>query len=861
MESRSDMLMISEVLIFLVVSLVIAQFLKLQWAHRQLPPGPMPLPIFGSLWQLNFQANHKMLEKLAKLHGNIFTFWLGHTPAVVLYRFQAVKDGLTTHPEDVSGRMETPVFKQMANGKGILLSNGHTWKQQRRFGIISLRKLGMGKKSLEHRIQKEAHHLVDNFMTTNEKPLDPTFPVVHAVSNVMSAVVFGHRFSRDDETFHRLIEAFDCIVAFGNSLTYFLCEILPGVMQYLPGPQKKALACCEFIHSFIRKEIESHRESGIADESQDFIDCYLEQMAKTKDEPNSTYDEDNMIQSIFDLFMAGTETTTTTMRWALMFMVLYPDIQEKVQQELDAVLGPSHTICYEDRKKLPYTNAVIHEIQRYGSIVLITIPRKSVKDTVLLGYPIPKGTLVIPVLDSALYDPEQWEIPKQFNPNHFLDKDGNFVSREAFLPFSAGHRFLKVLWARRRLPPGPVPFPVLGNLFQMNFRIHHETLKKMAKTHGHIFTLWLANVPVVVLQGFQAVKDGLTTHAEDVSARPKTAAFDVLTNGNGIMFSNGHVWKQQRRFCFMILRKLGTGKEHRIQEEASHLVEHLDNMKGRSLDPSLVLGYTVANVICAVAFGHRFSLEDKHFHKLIEIIADIIAYGNSSFYFLHEYVPWLMDYIPGPHKKTVQGIAVVRSIIREEIRSCEKCDRTDEPENFIDFYLAQTAKAKEDPKSTYEEDNLVQSIFDLFVAGIETTTTTLRWALLYMLVYPDIQEKVQQELDAVLGPSHTICYEDRKKLPYTNAVIHEILRYSRVVLIALPRASVRDTDLLGFSVPKNTIILSNIDSVLTDPGQWETPEEFNPNHFLDKDGNFVSREAFLPFSTDRLSDYHSKPQH
>ncbi|XP_010146981.1 PREDICTED: cytochrome P450 2D1-like, partial [Eurypyga helias] len=107
----------------------------------------------------------------------------------------------------------------------------------------------------------------------------------------------------------------------------------------------------------------------------------------------------------------------------------------KVQKELDAVLCPSHL-----RKKLPYTNAVIHEIMRFGSIVLITIPREAVKDTTVLGYHVPKGTMIMVNIDSALSDPEYWETPHQFNPGHFLDKDGNFVIREAFLAFSAGHR-------------------------------------------------------------------------------------------------------------------------------------------------------------------------------------------------------------------------------------------------------------------------------------------------------------------------------------------------------------------------------------------------------------------------------------
>uniref|UniRef100_A0A452GTP3 Cytochrome P450 family 2 subfamily R member 1 n=1 Tax=Gopherus agassizii TaxID=38772 RepID=A0A452GTP3_9SAUR len=167
----------------------------------------------------------------------------------------------------------------------------------------------------------------------------------------------------------------------------------------------------------------------------------------SKADPHSTFDEDNLVQTIFELFLAGTETTTTTMRWAVLNMVAYPDIQGegRVQKELDTVLGPSRLICYEDRKNLPYTNAVIHEIQR-------DFPRKVINENCLYlptsltarhqtesNFPL-QGTIILPNLTSALLDPEQWETPRQFNPNHFLDQDGNFVKKEAFLPFSAGHR-------------------------------------------------------------------------------------------------------------------------------------------------------------------------------------------------------------------------------------------------------------------------------------------------------------------------------------------------------------------------------------------------------------------------------------
>ncbi|XP_015284567.1 PREDICTED: cytochrome P450 2K1-like, partial [Gekko japonicus] len=160
----------------------------------------------------------------------------------------------------------------------------------------------------------------------------------------------------------------------------------------------------------------------------------------TKGQSKQDYDEDNMIQSIFDLFLGGTETSSTTLNWALLYMVAYPDVQAKVQKEIDAVLTPCQTICYEDRKNLPYTNAVIHEVQRFSNIISTGMPRKCIKDTMIRQFPVKKGTVVFPNMASCLYDPKEWDTPRQFNPNHFLDEDGNFICPDAFVPFSLGQR-------------------------------------------------------------------------------------------------------------------------------------------------------------------------------------------------------------------------------------------------------------------------------------------------------------------------------------------------------------------------------------------------------------------------------------
>ncbi|XP_060098788.1 cytochrome P450 2J2-like [Heteronotia binoei] len=361
-------------------------------------------------------------------------------PLVILSGFQAVKEGLIENSEIFSGRPVTPFYQAVAQEKGIVFSNGHTWKQQRKFGIVTMRKLGMGKKGVQSQIEEEACQLVETYAHAKGQPLDPSLPILNSVCNVICALVFGHRYSVDDEQFLKLMSSIECSVTFGGTFFHLLYEAVPWLMKHIKWPYKKAFAAVDVVLSHARKETEAHRMQLAEHDPRDFIDYYLLQMEKSKNDPTSTYDEPNLFQCISDLFVAGTDTTSATLQWGLLLMVTHPDIQEKVQKEIEDAFGSSQSIGYQDRKKVPFTFAVIHEIQRFKCILLAGNPRETVQDVTVLGSFIPKGTVIVPDVHSVVYDPKIWETPRKFNPNHFLDKDGKFVDREELLLFGAGAR-------------------------------------------------------------------------------------------------------------------------------------------------------------------------------------------------------------------------------------------------------------------------------------------------------------------------------------------------------------------------------------------------------------------------------------
>ncbi|XP_071368980.1 cytochrome P450 2F5-like isoform X2 [Centroberyx affinis] len=405
-----------------------------------LPPGPTGLPLIGNLLQVDKNAPFKSILKLSESYGPVMTVHLGWQRAVVLVGYDAVKEALVDQADDFAGRWQVPYLLKASKGYGLTFGNGERWYQLRRFTLTTLREFGMGRKRMEEWIQEEGKNLVAHIDTFKATPFDPTFLLSCTVSNVICCLVFGQRFSYDDKHFLRLLNNFTEIVKFASCPLGQIYNVFPWLLERLPGQQHTMFALIEEVREFIMMKIQEHQETIDHGSPRDYIDCFLTRLSQEKDNPTTEFHYQNLVSTVWNLYLAGTETTSTTIRYALSILIKYPNIQEQMQKDIDTVIGKERCPNMEDRKSLPFIDAVIHEVQRFLDIVPFSLPHCALQDISFRGYTIPKGTMILPMLHSVLREEKQWATPWSFNPQHFLDQNGNFKKNPAFLPFSTGKR-------------------------------------------------------------------------------------------------------------------------------------------------------------------------------------------------------------------------------------------------------------------------------------------------------------------------------------------------------------------------------------------------------------------------------------
>ncbi|XP_073497635.1 cytochrome P450 2G1-like [Phyllobates terribilis] len=424
---------------FLTIIIVLS-YARLIWNRRTLPPGPFPMPFLGNFLQLRSEGLMPSLIKMAEKYGPVYTIHFGSRPTVIVVGYHAVKQVLIDHGDIFLGRGTIPVFEKFYNNSGLTLVNGEHWRQMRQFSLLTLKDFGMGKKSLEEPIQIEAEHLLNYFRSSNKQPINPSTILSCVSSNIIASVLMGKCFEYTDERWMKILkdmrESFEIISSVWGQ-TY---DMFPKLMEYFPGPHKKMFELMKDLREVVKENIKIHEDTLDPCCPRDYIDCFLIRMRQENKDSDTCFDKINLLSTVFDMFLGGAETTSVTLHFGILYFIKYPEIQEKLQEEIDRVIVKSREPRVEDRSQMPYMNAVIHEIQRIGDVLPMGCIRSATKDETLRGYKIPKGMDVLPLLTTVLRDPSQFETPYKFNIKHFLDENGKFKKNNAFMPFAAGKR-------------------------------------------------------------------------------------------------------------------------------------------------------------------------------------------------------------------------------------------------------------------------------------------------------------------------------------------------------------------------------------------------------------------------------------
>ncbi|XP_067682874.1 cytochrome P450 2J6-like [Haliotis asinina] len=399
----------------------------------------------------------------------------------------------------------------------------------------------------------------------------------------------------------------------------------------------------------------------------------------------------------------------------------------------------------------------------------------------------------------------------------------------------------------KKRPPGPIAFPVIGNMPQVaGIRNIYRFMMKLRQRYGDVYRLKVGSMTTVVVFGPNLVRDTLVNKGTCVINRPNWVyILKKIFNGKGVFWSNGDQWRSTRKFAVTTLRDLGVGKrslEERIFEECCILTETWEALEGRSFNVKPYLANAVSNIMCNIVFGERFEYTDKDFNKLLGYLE--FLFRNAGIQVPENFFPWL-NYIRGdaPAQKMIANDKKLQEFVLKKVSEHRVDFDPDNPRDFIDFFL----KTELEGSGKIAVEDVFRTSVDLFLAGSEATSVSLQWTLLYLSSFPDIQKRCQDAIQKVTGGGRPVTLADKDTLTYIVATLNEVLRLASVAPITPPHAVTKPCEIGGYHVDADTIVIFHIYSSHMDPEHWTQPEVFRPERWIDTEGRIIKNPAFMPF--------------
>ncbi|XP_029663810.1 probable cytochrome P450 305a1 [Formica exsecta] len=408
------------------------------------PPGPFPWPVVGNTYY--FQKLSKrlggsyfaFLELSKQYNSDIISLRLGTSDTIVVSNYKLIQEILSK--KEYQGRPWNEFIKirNMGMKRGITMNDGQDWKELRSWSVRILKNVVFAKQEVMQLLLDELAVILEKLKDGGVQNIQTI--IAPTVINVLWALTTGMKLSKDQSRLRKFLDLmnrrsqiFDIT---GGILSTFpwLRFLAPEISGY-----KTLLELNNKLKNLLMETINEHKQQYVKGKEKDFIDAFLYEMF-TQHDKNSVFSDDNLIVTLLDFFIAGTKTTTATLDFLFMQIANHQDVQHKLHEEIDVVIGPNRLPTLEDRVKMPFTEAVFTESQRMWLVTPIIGPRRVLDNTTLGNYAIPKNVTVLMNVFYNNMNPELFPNPTLFKPERHLDKQGAYRMDQNIILFGKGKR-------------------------------------------------------------------------------------------------------------------------------------------------------------------------------------------------------------------------------------------------------------------------------------------------------------------------------------------------------------------------------------------------------------------------------------
>ncbi|KAH7843264.1 hypothetical protein Vadar_014506 [Vaccinium darrowii] len=412
---------------------------------------------------------------------------------------------------------------------------------------------------------------------------------------------------------------------------------------------------------------------------------------------------------------------------------------------------------------------------------------------------------------------------------------------------------------RFKLPPGPRPLPIVGNLYGVK-PVKFRCFAEWAQVYGPIISVWMGSTLNVVVSSSELAKEVLKEKDQQLADRHRSRTVSKTSeDGQDLVWADyGPHYVKVRKVCTLDLfspKRIEALRPIR-EEEVTAMVESLFNdcTNPENLKKGLLLrkylGAVAFNNITRLAFGKRFmntkgEIDDQGL-ELKSLVA--FSFELEASLTLAEHIPWLRWMFPLEEdafaKHRERRDRLTKAIMKEHTVARHKTG--DAKQHFVDALL--TSKEK------YElsEATVIGLLWNMMHAGIDTTSISVEWAMAELIKNPRVQQKAQEELDRVIGSNRVMTESDFYNLPYLQCVAKEALRLHPPTPLMLPHKANSNVKIGGYDIPKGSIVHVNVWAVGRDLTVWKNPTEFRPERFLEEDVDMKGHDfRLLPFGAGR----------